>query len=73
MSMIKLVELHMLLPTTDNSYKDYKVMVNLEKISYFHPTLDGKYTVIMFGADNRLMVSEPFEKVEELTNWARID
>ena len=70
---MKLIKLHQLLPTTDEKYKDHEVIVNLEKITYFYPTTDGKYTVFMFDADNRLMVSDSFEKIEELTDWARID
>ena len=62
MNTLKIIKLHRILPTTDNNYKSNEIMINIEKISYFYPTVDGKYTMIMFDANNQLMVSESFEE-----------
>ena len=70
---MRLVKLHELLPTTqDLNPNEHEVTVNFDLVSYFHPTLDGKHTTIMFDADNRLMVSESFAEIEELTTWANV-
>ena len=59
---MKIVILHELVPTV-GEFEEHEISVNFGKVSYFHPTLDGKYTMIMFDKDNRLQVKEDYETV----------
>ena len=59
---MRIVTLHELVPTT-GQFEEHEISVNFDNVSYFHPTLDGKYTMIMFDKDNRLQVKEDYRTI----------
>ena len=62
---MRIVTLHELVPTV-GEFEEHEILVNFDNVSYFHPTLDGKYTMIMFDKDNRLQVKEDYMTIWEM-------
>ena len=72
---MRLVKFNRLVPTTDE-INETEVVINLDRVAYFYPTLDGKHTIFRFESDNEfLQVSEDFDHVadylNEIVGWER--
>ena len=64
---MRLIGMHELLPTTDDSFKEQEIIVNFDNVLYFKPTLDGKYTSLGFST-GFVLVSEKYEDVVDTLN-----
>ena len=72
---MRLIRLHRLVPTTGD-VKETEVIINLDKVAYFYPTLDDKHTIFRFESDNEfLQVSEKYSEVtdylQSVVEWER--